>query len=70
LRPLAPNPAHLALHDDHTERRVAAQQVVRGPQAGEPRPDHADVGLGVAGERRPGRELVAVGDDLLVPQRQ
>ena len=51
LRPLAPNPATCASTTSDASDGSASQQVVRGPQPGEPGADDRDVGLGVAVER-------------------
>ncbi len=52
---------NLSLEDADLERGVALQQVVGGPEAGEPGPQHGDVDVGRAVEPRPRREVVAAG---------
>ena len=54
LRPEAPKPGGLRLEHDDAEARVVAEQVVRGPQPGEPGADDGDVAGASPGQRRPG----------------
>ena len=69
LRPLAPNPA-TSRSTTSTRRPGRPAAGVRRPEAGVAGADDADVGLGVAVQRRARREVVAVGGDLLVPERE
>ena len=69
LRPLAPNPAICRSTTTHPQPGVGAQQVVGGPQPGEARADDGDVRPSTSpssGGR--GRQVVAVGDDLVHPE--
>ena len=59
LRPDAPQPGEVRLDDDDAQRRVEPAQVVRRPEPGVARADDAHIGVHIAGQRRPRRQVVA-----------
>ena len=51
-------PGDLRFDDGDVERRLALQQVIRGPEAGEPGAEDRDVDVGRTVERRPRRQVI------------
>ena len=68
VAPARAEPGDLGLDHEHVERRVGLEQVVRGPQPGQPGADDDDVRLRVPVER--GRAAARVVGSLVEPERR